>query len=871
LDGAEKGKTLSAFLREMEKSSGNRYYFLDQWFESIQFDESYSGMTLDEALKKILQGTDITYTTFYNYVVVFAKDPNRTLEKIKFLQYVKTEKKNIESKSLGSKDKVKPGTMVQLTGEIKDGKTLDPLSGATVYVEGTNKSTTSSSLGNYSITIPAGEHFVVFRYSSYEEKIVNLNIYESGKIDVELAETPKVLEEVVVTGRQSNMVNSNVGQIDLKMAQMKKLPVFLGEVDIIKQIQILPGVTSVGEMSSGFNVRGGGVDQNLVLYDGIQIFNNSHVFGFFSAFNSEAVRSASFYKGGIPAEFGGRVSSVLSITSKEGDSKKWSATGGIGPISSNIAFNGPINKDKTTVFGSFRSSYSDWVLKAIPNQNIKNSSVAFYDASLKVSHKFSDNDRLTFSGYASRDKFGLPSDTTFWWQNRILSLHYDHRFSERAYSTFTAGYGEYSYEVKDRNASSAYDLKYGLSYPTFKGDYNYHIGKHRINTGLSSIWYGITPGTIVPTSPESNVKPQTITKERSIENAFFLKDEFEITENLRVEGGLRVSFFTSMGPGKVYLYQPNQPISNSTIVDSLTYSSGKPIKTYSGIEPRFSMVYKLSPFSSIKVGFNRVYQYIHLISNSVSISPIDIWQSSNYYFKPQIGDQYSAGYFRSSKSGKYDFSVEGFSKYLSNILDFKDGSNIVLNPNLETALLSGTGKAYGVEFSLNKNAGRLQGSLNYTYARSLRKVVSPYASESINSGNWYPSNYDQPNVVNFTWRYALSRRFSFTGNFTYRSGRPITLPYSYAVIDNIPIVNYTDRNAYRVPDYHRLDIALVIEGNHRRKKIVDGSWIISFYNVYARKNVYSVFYKTNDIGIQAPYKLSIIGTILPSISYKFKI
>jgi hypothetical protein len=326
-----------------------------------------------------------------------------------------------------------------------------------------------------------------------------------------------------------------------------------------------------------------------------------------------------------------------------------------------------------------------------------------------------------------------------------------------------------------------------------------------------------------------------------------------------------------MGPGKVYLYQPNQPISNSTIVDSLTYSSGKPIKTYSGIEPRFSMVYKLSPFSSIKVGFNRVYQYIHLISNSVSISPIDIWQSSNYYFKPQIGDQYSAGYFRSSKSGKYDFSVEGFSKYLSNILDFKDGSNIVLNPNLETALLSGTGKAYGVEFSLNKNAGRLQGSLNYTYARSLRKVVSPYASESINSGNWYPSNYDQPNVVNFTWRYALSRRFSFTGNFTYRSGRPITLPYSYAVIDNIPIVNYTDRNAYRVPDYHRLDIALVIEGNHRRKKIVDGSWIISFYNVYARKNVYSVFYKTNDIGIQAPYKLSIIGTILPSISYKFKI
>jgi hypothetical protein len=319
------------------------------------------------------------------------------------------------------------------------------------------------------------------------------------------------------------------------------------------------------------------------------------------------------------------------------------------------------------------------------------------------------------------------------------------------------------------------------------------------------------------------------------------------------------------------LYQPGQPISNSTIIDSVSYPSGKAVKNYFGFEPRFSLVYKVSPFSSIKFGYNRIYQYIHLISNSVSITPIDIWQPSNFYFKPQIGDQYSAGFFRSTRNAMYEFSVEGFYKFINNILDFKDGSNIVLNPNLETALLSGVAKAYGVEFSAKKNVGRLQGSLNYTYARSLRKVQSQFAQESPNGGQYYPSNYDQPNVVNLTWRYEISRRFSFTGNFTYRTGRPITLPSSYEVIGNIPIENYTDRNMQRIPDYHRLDLALVIEGNHKRNKIIDGSWIISLYNVYARKNVYSVFYKTNEAGIQAPYQLSIIGTILPSISYRFKI
>jgi hypothetical protein len=871
IDGVEKGKPLAIYLHELEKTSGNKFFFLDQWFESLRIEDAYIGLTLEEALEKMLHGTDITYTLFYNYAIVFAKDPNRTLDKLKYLQSIKDDKKRVETKSLGTKEKFKPGTVVSLSGIIKDGKTLDPLEGATVIVEDANKATTSSATGAYSLQIPAGEHFIAFRFGSYEEKIIHLNAYENGEMEVLLSEAPKVLEEVVVTGQQATQVNTNVGQIDLKIKDLKKLPTFMGEVDIVKQIQVLPGVTTVGEISAGFNVRGGGADQNLVLYDGVQVFNNSHVFGFFSAFNSEAIGSASFFKGGIPATYGGRVSSVLTINSKEGDYKKWSASGGIGPISGNLAVNGPIFKDKTSFSASVRSSYSDWLVKKIPYKNVNQSSVWFYDASIKIAHKFSNRDKLSLSAYVSQDNFGLPSDTTFKWHNRLASLEYHHIFNEHLFSMISVGYGEYGYDVVSEKPKTAYDLKYNISYPTFKGDINYHIGKHKFGAGIGSIWYGITPGSIAPTSAQSIVKPFTVSKEQSIENSVFLNDEIELNEYLRVDAGVRVSSFTAFGPSKVYLYKPDQPISNSTIIDSVSYSSGKPVKNYVGFEPRFSAVYKLSPFSSLKFGYNRIFQYLHLISNSVSITPVDIWQPSNQYFKPQQGDQYSLGYFRTLSNGKFDVSAEGFYKAINNILDFKDGSSLILNPNLETALLSGVAKSYGLEVALNKISGRLQGSLNYTYSRSLRKVQSKYQDESLNNGNYYPSNYDQPNVVNLTWKYAVSRRVSFTGNFTYRSGRPVTLPYGFTHVSNIPIVAFSERNSYRLPDYHRLDFALIIEGSHRRKKIFDGSWVISLYNVYARKNVYSVFYKTNENGIQTPYQLSIIGTILPSISYRLKI
>jgi hypothetical protein len=389
--------------------------------------------------------------------------------------------------------------------------------------------------------------------------------------------------------------------------------------------------------------------------------------------------------------------------------------------------------------------------------------------------------------------------------------------------------------------------------------------------GLNEMYYKLSPGTIVPTSPESTVIPLTIPQQQSIENAAFISDGIDINEKLHMDIGFRLSVYSSLGPANVYQYQPGQPRSPETVVDSTQYAAGQNIKTYIGPEPRLALRYSLDANSSIKLGYNRIYQYIHLISNSLAVSPIDVWQASNYYFKPQIGDQVSLGYFKNVHDNMYELSVEGFYKKIQNILDFKDGSTLVLNPRLEQALLSGIGKGYGIEVAASKSMGRLTGNLNYTYSRSFRKVEGSTPETTINNGDWYRSNYDQPNIVNLNWKYGLSKRFFLTGNFTYRTGRPITIPTSYSVVDHVTIVNYSGRNQYRIPDYHRLDLALVMEGNHRRKKLLDGTWVLSIYNVYGRKNVYSVFYQKNPNGIQQAYQMAIIGTVLPSISYRFRI
>ncbi|MBX2941395.1 MAG: TonB-dependent receptor [Cyclobacteriaceae bacterium] len=872
LDGSEQGKLLSGFFEELEKSDPIKFFYLPDWISNTKITQDYSGKTLEYFLEDIFRGTDIEFQLINNYAIILIKDPSQSILRDRLLTTATRERKKIESIVIGDPSQRKAGE-VALIGKVSDTKSKDPLVGASVILQDMDVGVTTDVDGKFTIKIPSGHHILNVRYFNYEDKVYDIQIYQNGSLNVPLSETPTLLEEVVVTDKAfSNVMGNRGGQTTIKLTEIKRMPSFMGQVDLIRQVQTLPGVTSVGEVATGFNVRGGGVDQNLVLYDGINVFNISHVFGFFSAFNSDALKEVSFYRGGIPAEFGGRVSSVLNISAKEGNFEKWEGNGGIGIVASNFTIGGPIVKNKTSAIISLRSSYSDWLLKQVKTnyQDIQNSSVAFYDASLKLSHLFSSDTKLQFTGYLSQDKFGLPTDTVYRWHNRTGVLRLDHNFNDKLGMSLTGGVGNYAYTVEDEEPGNAYELGFGVTYPTVKADFSYNAGDHKMNFGGSAIYYKYNPGSIRPASDESLVPPQQLSKQNTLESAIYFSENFQWKERFNIDLGVRYSMNTSYGPTTVYVYDPNLPKDVSTIIDTLSFSKGDKIKSYSGLEPRFSLRYSFTPETSIKAGFNRIYQYTHLISNSASVAPIDIWQPSNYHFQPQYADQVSIGFFKDFKEKTYETFVEFYYKKIYDLLDFKDGAQLILNDHLETDLLRGNGLAYGFEVSIVKNKGRLNGTLNYTYSRSFRETKGNTTVESANNGEQYASNFDQPHVFNFNWKYNISKRYFFSSNFTYHTGRPITAPNAAYMIDHIPVANFSLRNQYRIPDYHRLDVAFIIEGNHKRKKFWDGTWTISVYNVYGRKNPYTIFFADNGKGVLRPYRMAIIGAAIPSVSYTFK-
>ncbi len=869
---------VSAVLNDIEQKHGIRFFYLDTWFENSRVEIDFDGLSLQEALMEITRGTVLSFTILDNYAVIFSKDPSQALQRREILTNAIRGRKKVDNVVVGDPASPKPGNEVILRGKVIDDKSKEPITGASVYASNLDKGTITDTEGNYRLVLAKGEHIITYSYINYEEKLTDLKIYNDGSININLEEVPRLLDEVVVSDRANReIVTSSVGQTQISIREIKRAPALLGEVDLIKQIQNLPGVTTTGEASSGFNVRGGGVDQNLILYDGLPIFNSSHAFGFFSAFNSEAIRDVTFYRGGIPAEYGGGVSSALVIRSKEGDYNKWGGAGGIGLLSSNLQFNGPIVKDKTSVIASLRSTYSDWLINSIRTNyvDLRNSTVRFYDGAFKVAHRFSDNTKLTFSGYASRDQFRLQGDTTYSWQNQLAALRLDHAFNAKVSSSIMVGYGSYGYDVEDKDPATGFSLSYKITYPTVKADFNIQMNPHKFTFGVQSHYYGFDPGRLEPINSSSNVRPIQIQKQTSLETSFYAGDQYTISEKLFLEAGVRFSTFRSLGERDVYVYQPNQPLETLNIIDTIRYKSGETISSQFGIEPRASLRYTINENTSIKAGYNRIYQYLHLVTNTAAVTPIDIWQPSGTYFKPQFADQLSIGYFKNFKEKTYEFFTEVYYKQIENVLDFKDGAQLILNHQIETDLLQGKGRAYGVETQIIKNLGRLTGSLAYTYSRSLRTIAGPTTQESINNGIEYASNYDQPHIVNMNWKYAISKRHFFTGGFTYRQGRPVTLPVSAFIIDNIPVSNFSERNQFRIPDYHRLDIALVVEGSHKRRKFWDGTWTFSLYNLYARKNAYSVFFKEVEIPfvnqtISRPYQLAIIGTVLPSVAYSFK-
>lgn len=866
---AAQGYSVLAILNEIETTHAIRFFYLEEWLAPFTLSQDYQDMPLRNVLASELRNSDIHFVELYDYAVIFFKDASTSIRRDSIVSVAKDRNRIIESVQVGKELNTSPGARAVINGIVRDQGDGSALAGASVFIEELNTGFSANGEGRFQLIVPPGEYLLQIRFLNYQEKLIHANVLESGTIEVFLSSQAIVLDELVVAG-ESNL-KSSIGEVRINLDALQKAPALLGEPDLIRQIQSQSGVTTVSEASSGFNVRGGSVDQNLILFDGVPIFNTAHALGFLTAFNSNAIQETSFYKGALPAEFGGRISSVLNITSKEGNYQRWEGSGGIGPISSHVYLGGPIKKSKTSIAMSFRSSYSDWVLNELQTryEDISDASVFFYDGNVKVASKPDPNTRITGSLYFSRDRFSLATDTVNRWNNFAGSLRYDKRITDRLFYTLNLQLGSYNYALDYDTEPFSFNLRYRITYPSIKLDFD-RTAAHKQTFGFHITGYNFEPGTIMPGSPESEIRSATLEAERSLESALYFSNKYALSTDVELELGIRLSMYNRIGPEVEYHYEEGRPREIENIYDSTTYRSNQIVKTYVNPEPRISLNLQLGNSSSAKIGFHRANQYLHLITNSATVTPVDIWQSGNSFFKPQRSDQLSVGYFRNSRNRVYEFSAEAYYKKQKNTLEFKDGARLILNNYLETSLLGAEARAYGVELSASKMKGKITGSINYTLSRSLRRVSTEFETEQINDGKWYPSNMDQPHVLNVSWRYSITRRVFVTGNFTYHSGRPISVPVASYAVDGFLVMDFDERNNYRIDDYHRLDLSFVIEGSSKKDKKVESSWMLSLYNVYGRKNPYSVFFV--DVGGYAlqPYQLSLIGTMVPSVTYQFK-
>lgn len=762
----------------------------------------------------------------------------------------------------------------KLSGKVTSKWTGEGLIGVTVFVPSLGLGTTTGVEGKYELEMPLGTFTITYSRVGLTKVEKRIDFIKDKKLDFEMSEKTLQLDEFVLFSERAdaNVKSLDVGKNTLSIEKINTLPPFMGEPDVIKSLMLLPGVSTVGEGASGFNVRGGGIDQNLILQDGGLLFNSSHVFGFFSAFNPLVVKNATLYKSGIPAGYGGRLSSLLDVELRNGSYRDYNVSGGVGLISSKLAIDGPIIKDKVSLLVGGRIFYTDWLLNRVDNINVKNSSASFHDFNVKVSYLINDKSELSYSGYTSKDGFSFASDTTFNWQTTNHVLQWDHAFSERLSLNSAIVAGQYSYDIQNSEDISAFRIDSDIKYKSLKSSAVYRLNaNHKLNFGVEGILYNFSPGKQRALSENSGVEFKELEEEKSIESAIFIEDEIKINEKLSIKPGIRFSRFDNIGPGSDFIYGNGDSKSNSNIIDTIFYDNGESIASYQGFEPRIVLNYTLNDQNSIKLSYNRTRQYLHLISNTAAATPTDFWKTSNKYIEPEIGDQYSIGFFRNWNDNAIESSIEVYSKSASNILDYKDGAVLLMNENIESALIPGTSRAYGVELFINKKSGLTTGWLSYTYSRSFRTVNGVYDDERINQGNQYAANYDKPHDVTLAINHKASPIVELGMNATYSTGRPLTVPLSAYNVSNLTgVANFSLRNQDRIPDYYRLDLSLTIKSKPKIDRKWSYNWTFSIYNVLGRKNAYSVFFKNNQGAPPTAYKLSVLGHAFPSLTFNFK-
>lgn len=759
---------------------------------------------------------------------------------------------------------------IKISARVIDEITGEGLVGATLTIPETKEVFVSDNNGGFDLTLERAEYTLLFRFVGYETVPYPITAVGEGRILIKMIQEDFQLEDVVIYGRdpEKNIRSTDMGAITLSVNTLKELPPFLGEVDIIRSMATLPGVSQVGEASAGLNVRGGGADQNLIQFAGAPIYNPTHLFGLFTSFNPDLVNEFTLYKSVIPARFGGRGSSILDISPKAGSIEKWGGDLTLSNYSGKVSINGPLVKDKISIRGGIRGSYINWFLNALSNPDLKNSQASFYDANIVVSAPISDTNELTYSFYTSYDDFAFASDTTISWKNTSHSLNWKSQLTSKLSLEALGYFTQYDYSIFNRSGINDFDLNSGLEDYGAKLFLKYQFSEtNKMTFGGDFKSIAIQPGELIPSNEqESGILPQKVQDEFGRESGVHFQHEFELGEKVGVSYGLRYDMYQYLGPRTVRTYAENQPLSDGSATGEVSYSDGENITSYDGLGPRVSLRYSFSKSASIKAGYNRMYQFIQLVSNTATIAPTDIWKLSDTFIEPQIVDQYSLGFYKNFKGNIFETSVEIYYKGIQNVVEYKDGANLILQNNLETELVPAQGRAYGAEFFLKKNLGRLTGWISYTYSRSLRRVITPYEEEIINDGEWFASNFDKPNDLTLIGNYKVSSNTSISATFGFSTGRPVTFPEAKFDISGNSLAYFNRRNEQRLPNYHRLDLAV----NFKLKgqgKFFDGDWTFSIINVYGRQNPFSLFFVDEAGQPPQAQRLAILGVPLPSLSY----
>jgi hypothetical protein len=894
--GNFKETPFSEFVSSIENSTNMRFFFESNQVKEVRINATGNDLKMSEILKAAFSLTNLRfYIDNYNNVIIYSgtkliaevlpdfsqeETSNVLPGQLENADLTDAEKKYINGKIsaqietivVGNKLKMVQDQNCVVRGRLTVLETGEPLVGATIYIEETAKGALTDPDGYFRLILKPGKYNARANFISMKEKPFYLQVYTDGFISVTVEKAVISIGEVTISAkRNDNVEGMQMGFERIATKNMKEIPVALGERDLLKVATLLPGVQTAGEGSAGIIVRGGTADQNLFYLNKIPIYNTSHIFGFFTAFSPDVVSDFTLYKSNIPASYGGRVSSIFDISTRQGNKKKFFGQGGISPVTGHFELEGPVFKDKSSFVISARSTYSDWLLSKMRDINLRKSNTSFNDFTAGLNSELNNENIIKMFGYMSSDRFTLSTTDDYNYANKGGSVSWKHLFSSSLTSDFSAIFSQYWFRHNDKkNVSEAYSHKYVINHSEFKADFNYLTpGNHKIQFGAGAILYDLDRGDILPYGEESTRITVKLGKEKGIESAVYVSDDFPVFPKLAIQAGLRYSFYGMLGPSEIDEYNPGKPKNSANITGTRSFDRNKFVRTYSGPEIRVATNYKLGHENSLKASYNRIRQYIFMLSNTMAISPDDQWKLSDYYLRPPVCDQISLGYYHDISAKGLSSSVEIYQKWVNDVVEYKDGISFISGEKTEMQLLQGKQNSYGIELMIKKNTGKTTGWLSYCYSKSSILVNSKIPEDRINNGFRYPSNYDRPHSLNLVTNMRYSRRLSFSSNLVYSTGRPITYPVAVYKYEDKYLLYYSGRNQYRVPDYFRIDCSLNMEGNLLSKKSIHSSWMLNIYNVTGRKNAYSVYFESKEGKIQG-YKLSVFAQPIITLSWNFK-